>query len=68
MPNIPLILRILWVNYALVVVINLTVWLALNVGSPEPDHFWPVWMTVPGVLLAGATAGVNAVRRNRPAR
>ena len=68
LPGLPMVLRILWINYAMVVVINLAVWLALNVGSPEPDHFWPVWMLVPGIVLAGATAGVNAVRRSRPAR
>jgi hypothetical protein len=68
LPGLPMVLRILWINYAVVVVINLAVWLALNIGSPEPDHFWPVWMLVPGIVLAGATAGVNAVRRNRPAR
>ena len=66
-PNLPLILKILWINWAVVVVINLTVWLAVNVGSAEPGYFWPMWMAVPGVVLLGASAGVNAVRSRRPA-
>jgi hypothetical protein len=66
-PNLPLILKILWINWVVVVVINLTVWLAVNVGSPEPGYFWPMWMAVPGVVLLGASAGVNAVRNRRPA-
>jgi hypothetical protein len=60
-PNLPLILKILWINWVVVVVINLTVWLAV----PEADYFWPAWMAVPGVLLLGASAGVNAVRNRR---
>jgi hypothetical protein len=62
-PNPPLILKILWINWVVVVVINLTVWLAV----PEAGYFRPAWMAVPGVLLLGAAAGVNAIRNRRSA-
>jgi hypothetical protein len=66
-PDLPLILKILWANWVAVVVINVTVWLLVNVGSDAPGYFWPVWLTVPGVVLLGASAGVNAIRNSRSA-
>ena len=66
-PDVPLILRILWINWAVVVTINLAVWLVITVGSSEPVYFWPVWLAVPGMLLCGATAAARAVRTHRRA-
>ena len=62
LPNMPLILRILWINWAVVVTINLAVWLVAGGG-----YFWPMWLAVPGVVLAGATAVTGAVRTHRRA-
>jgi hypothetical protein len=60
LPNMPLILRILWINWAVVVVINLAVWLVAGGG-----YFWPMWLAIPGVVLGGATAITGAVRTHR---
>jgi hypothetical protein len=62
LPNMPLILRILWINWAVVVIINLAVYLVAGGG-----YFWPMWLAIPGVVLVGATAGVNVVRTHRRA-
>ncbi len=62
LPNMPLILRILWINYAVVVIINLAVWFVAGSG-----YFWPMWLAIPGVVLGGATAMTGAVRANRRA-
>ena len=45
--------------------INLTVWLLVGVGDGEITYFWPIWLLVPGVVLAGATAAVAAARSGR---
>lgn len=60
--RLPLVLRILWINYAFVVVVNLTVWLLVGGG-----YFWPMWLAVPGVVLVGVTAVAGAVRTHRRA-
>jgi hypothetical protein len=66
--GLPLVLRILWINWVFVVAVNLTVWMLINVGDDETDYFWPMWLAVPGVVLLGASAGVIAVRNARSAR
>ena len=60
--GLPLVLRILWINYAFVVAVNLTVWFLVGGG-----YFWPMWLAIPGVVLAGATAVTGAVRTHRRA-
>ena len=59
---LPLILKILWINYAFVVVVNVTVWFLVGAG-----YFWPMWLAVPGVVLTGASAAALAVRTHRRA-
>jgi hypothetical protein len=61
-PNIPLILRILWINWAVVVTINVAVWVVAG-----GEYFWPIWLAIPGVVLGGATAVTGAVRTHRRA-
>ena len=61
--RLPLVLRILWINYAFVVAVNLTVWMLVN-GDGD-TYFWPMWLAVPGVVLVGASAVVAAVRTHR---
>jgi hypothetical protein len=62
LPNMPLVLRILWINWAVVVIINLAVWFVVGAGD---TYFWPMWLAIPGVVLAGATAVTGAVRTHR---
>jgi hypothetical protein len=63
--RMPLALRILWINYAAVVAINLTVWLLVSSNSDESPYFWPMWLLIPGVALFTVTAGIEAHRRSR---
>ncbi len=63
--RLPLALKILWVNYAVVVAINVTVWLLVSVTNAEAIYFWPIWLLVPGAVLFGVTATVQAARRRR---
>jgi hypothetical protein len=60
--RLPLVLRILWLNYAFVVVVNVTVWFLVGGG-----YFWPMWLAIPGVVLGGATVVTGAVRTHRRA-
>jgi Domain of unknown function (DUF1707) len=62
--RLPLVLRILWINYAFVVVVNLTVWMLVGGGD---TYFWPMWLAIPGVVLVGASAVTGAVRTHRRA-
>lgn len=62
--GVPLALKILWTVWASVVAINVTVWLLVSFAASEPVHFWPMWLTVPGVLL-GIGTGITMVVRNR---
>ena len=59
---LPLVLKILWINYAFVVVVNLTVWFLVGGG-----YFWPMWLAIPGVVLTGASAAALVVRTHRRA-
>ena len=63
--GLPLALKVLWTIWTLSVLINLTVWLLVSLGNGDPEYFWPMWMAVPGVALAGATAVVRAARSHR---
>jgi hypothetical protein len=63
--GLPLALKILWTIWAGAVLINLTVWLLVSVGSADPSYFWPMWMAVPGVALTGVTAAITAGRSHR---
>ena len=60
--GLPLVLRILWINFAFVVAVNLTVWFLVGGG-----YFWPMWLAIPGVVLVGASAVAGAVRTHRRA-
>jgi hypothetical protein len=61
--RLPLALKILWTLWATSMAINLTVWTLVGVGNGEFTYFWPAWLLVPGVALAGVTAAVTAGRR-----
>jgi len=66
--RLPLALKILWTSWATSMAINLTVWMLVGIGDGEITYFWPIWLLVPGVVLAGATAAVAAARSGRPSR
>jgi hypothetical protein len=64
---LPAPLRALWTLWTAVVAINLTVWLLVSLGNGRPDYFWPMWLAVPGALLAAlrATRRGGGRRRSR---
>ena len=61
--RLPTVLRILWLNYAFVVAVNVTVWLLIGGDT----YFWPMWLAIPGVVLAGASTVTGVVRTHRRA-
>ena len=65
--RLPIALKILWTLWATSMAINLTVWTLVGVGNGEITYFWPAWLLVPGVALAGVTAAVTATRAGRSA-
>jgi hypothetical protein len=60
--GLPLVLKVLWINYAFVVAVNLVVWFLVGGG-----YFWPMWLAIPGVVLTGASGVALAVRTHRRA-
>jgi Domain of unknown function (DUF1707) len=64
--GLPTALRVLWTIWASVVAVNLVVWLLVSIGNGVPDTFWPMWLLVPGAVLAAVTASVMAARRPGP--
>jgi hypothetical protein len=49
-------LRAMWTTWAVVVAINLAVWLLVSVSSGELTYFWPMWVAGPwGAVLAAIT-------------
>jgi hypothetical protein len=58
----PTALKVLWIIWASVVAINLTVWLLVSLGNGEPEYFWPMWLLVPGAVLGVVTAAISAMR------
>jgi hypothetical protein len=63
--ELPTALKVLWTIWAGAVLINLTVWLLVSLGNGDLDYFWPMWLAVPGVVLGGVTAVVEAARSHR---
>lgn len=61
--GLPTALRVLWIVYPGVLVINLVAWTLNSLGNGEPDTFWPMWLLVPGVILAVVTLCVQQIRR-----
>jgi hypothetical protein len=63
--HMPTALKVLWIVWASVVAINLTVWVLVSLGNGTV-YFWPMWLLVPGVALGIVTAGVGSVHPHRP--
>jgi Domain of unknown function (DUF1707) len=63
--RMPLPLKVLWIIYASVVAINVTVWLLVSLSIGDAAYFWPMWLIIPGGALATVTASVDAHRRSR---
>lgn len=61
--GVPTALRVLWTIWASIVAVNLVVWLLVSIKNGVPDTFWPMWLLVPGAVLATVTASVMAARR-----
>jgi hypothetical protein len=60
--GLPTPLRVLWTIWLSVVSVNLCVWLLVSLGNGWPDYFWPMWLAVPGSILAAVTAATRAGR------
>ena len=61
--GLPTPLRVLWTIWLSVVSVNLCVWLLVSIGNGRPDTFWPMWLAVPGSILAAVTLTVRAIDR-----
>jgi uncharacterized protein DUF1707 len=57
-------LRVLWTLWLSVISLNLCVWLLVSIGNGTPDTFWPMWLAVPGSILAAVTLATRAMRGN----
>jgi hypothetical protein len=60
--GLPRPLRVLWTIWLSVVSVNLCVWLLVSIGNGRPDTFWPMWLCVPGSVLAAVTVASRASR------
>jgi Domain of unknown function (DUF1707) len=60
--TLPTALKVLWIIWGSVVLINLTVWLLVSIGGTDLVYFWPMWLAVPGVALVAVSAGVVGAR------
>ena len=58
-------LRVLWTIWLSVVSVNLCVWLLTSIGNGRPDTFWPMWLAVPGSILAAVTLAMQAAHADR---
>ncbi|WP_305786092.1 DUF1707 SHOCT-like domain-containing protein [Symbioplanes lichenis] len=62
--RMPLALSILWTIWSSLFVLNLVVWLIVEITTPDVDIYpWPVWVLVPGAVLGVTTIGVQSMRR-----
>jgi hypothetical protein len=59
----PTALKVLWIIWASVVAINLTVWLLVSLRN-GPVYFWPMWLAVPGSALLVTSGAIMAARHN----
>jgi hypothetical protein len=62
----PTALKVLWIVWASVVAVNLTVWLLVSLSSGGPVYFWPMWLAVPGAALFVTSGATMAERRKSP--
>ena len=63
--RLPAPLRVLWIIWLSVVSVNLCVWLLVSIGNGRPDSFWPMWLAVPGSILAAVTLATRAAHGDR---
>ena len=61
--KMPTALMVLWTIWAALAVVNLVVYLLVDVTVDGQDIYpWPVWLLVPGAALLTVTVGVQAIR------
>jgi hypothetical protein len=64
---LPTALKVLWIVWASVVAINLTVWLLVSLSSGMGSvYFWPMWLVVPGSVLLVTSGAIMAERQKKP--
>ncbi len=56
----PVWLRVVWMVWLTVVLINVTVWLLVVISTGDVPYFWPMWVAGP---TAAALVGVTAIER-----
>jgi hypothetical protein len=65
--GLPTALKVLWIVWASVVAINLTVWLLVSLSTGLGTvYFWPMWLVVPGSALLVTSGAMMAERQKRP--
>ena len=64
--SLPAVLKVLWIKWLVVVLVNVTVWALVSGTSGHLAYPWPVWVAGPyGAALFAASAGVTLFRRSR---
>jgi hypothetical protein len=64
--GLPAVLKVLWIKWLVVVLVNVTVWALVSGTSGHLAYPWPVWVAGPyGAALFAASAGVTLFRRSR---
>lgn len=57
--------KVLWTIWGSVLLINLTVWGLVSLSDFHLQYFWPMWLGVPTIVLAGISTAATAARRAR---
>ncbi|MGH3435465.1 MAG: DUF1707 SHOCT-like domain-containing protein [Sciscionella sp.] len=60
--TLPGAVKVLWWLWLTIVVLNLVVWGLVSMSNTAVEYFWPMWLGVPGVVLAGLSLGVVSLR------
>jgi hypothetical protein len=45
------VMRVLWIIWACIVFVDLTIWSLHSIASGRLTLFWPIWLAVPGLVL-----------------
>jgi hypothetical protein len=54
----------LWAVWGTILVVNLVAWILVDFGNHGREDFWPRWLLIPTVIVAGISAGAVALSRD----